>query len=136
MSRRLLEAEIDNLAGEVETLTARLSVAEAALAGRSPAALAPIAAIIADAAQLFEIPIGDILSDRKLQGITETRFAIAWVAKHATSYSLPRIAGALHRKDHSTIINALRRAEELRASDPVFKARTDRLLSGAMQRRR
>lgn len=119
---------IEYLAGAAEGIHARLDEITRHLGIKSPTtAIAPIAMIITDAADLSGRPVNDIVSDRKSVQLSHLRHGIAWVARETTAYSLPRIAAALHRSDHSTISSSLRRAEELRASDPVFLARTNEL---------
>lgn len=56
--------------------------------------------------------------------VIQTRFASIWVAKKRLSWSDGRIADAFKR-DRSTINHALKRAEEIRGTDPWFKKVTD-----------
>lgn len=71
------------------------------------------------AAQIFEVPSRVILGDNRDPKAILARFALSW-AWRARGPSA--IARALNR-DRSTIYNALRRAEHLRATDPDFAAR-------------
>jgi chromosomal replication initiator protein len=70
----------------------------------------------------------EIMSDRRARRIARPRFAACWLARHLTSQSLPQIGRTIGR-DHTTIMHALDRAEELRRDDPNFEAMTNRLLA-------
>jgi hypothetical protein len=68
-------------------------------------------------------------SGRTADGRAEARYACWWLAERMTELG-PRIIGRLSGdRDHSTIITGQRRAEELRASNPEFRASTDALLA-------
>ncbi len=60
--------------------------------------------------------------------ISRARLAICWATREVTGLSYNQIARKMAR-DHSSIIYARRRGEELRATDPDFKAFTDRLVA-------
>ncbi len=47
-------------------------------------------------------------------------FVSAWLRAH-TDFSYPMIAGLLHKKDHTTIMNGVRRAYELWGDDLLFQ---------------
>ncbi len=55
------------------------------------------------------------------------RAACCWLAKRLTAHSLAMIGGVIQR-DHSTVLNAIRQADALRANDPAFRMVTERLL--------
>lgn len=75
------------------------------------------------------VPTGVILSDQRGRHVSRARFAISWLARRVTQKTLPIIGEVLGGRDHSTIVHAVRRADELRAQDPAFRALTDRLIS-------
>ncbi len=69
----------------------------------------------------------DIVGRRRRKALVRGRAAVSWIAREATLRSLPQIGRAMGGRDHSTIINQLRRAEDLRAADPAFRRLTERL---------
>jgi len=83
--------------------------------------------LVRDAAELFEVRPSEILGDRRLKRICRARFAVVWAARRR-GLSSP-VIGHMMRRDHSTILDAERRADEIRASDPAFKRATDLLLT-------
>ncbi|MBN9438954.1 helix-turn-helix domain-containing protein [Bosea sp. (in: a-proteobacteria)] len=68
-----------------------------------------------------------ILADRRDSDHVRARFAIYWLAKQLTLFSLPEIGDRLGR-DHSSVHHGISRCEELRAADPDFRATTDAML--------
>ena len=76
--------------------------------------------------------VSDVCMASALRGDVPTshcRFAIAWTLRKGLGFSYQRIADKLRRKNHTTIIHALRRAEEMRDKDREFRALTDDLLA-------
>lgn len=73
------------------------------------------------------VPIADVMGERRLKRICRVRFASIWVIRRITALSLPQIGRAIGGRDHSTILNAIARAEDLRARDPAFRALTNRI---------
>lgn len=71
--------------------------------------------------RVFGVTVEDIRSDRRTMAIIPARFAAAYLAKELTRLSYPRIGERLHR-DHSTVMSAIRRANEMIATDPDFAA--------------
>jgi chromosomal replication initiation ATPase DnaA len=67
--------------------------------------------------------------------IAQARFAFAWAAQQGLASSTVATGQSLCRH-HTTIIHAIRRAEQLRASDDRFRALTDRLVAFAMEKHR
>lgn len=49
------------------------------------------------------------------------RCAVALLARQLCGKSMPQIGIVLDHRDHSTILNALRKAERFMASDPAFR---------------
>lgn len=78
-------------------------------------------AYIERAAQLFEVPVSEMLSGSRQAQYVKPRNAVAYVLRSKRpDMSLPQIARHLGRKDHSTIIHALFRAEQMLARDQDF----------------
>jgi chromosomal replication initiator protein len=59
----------------------------------------------------------DLISERRNRAIARPRQAAMWLAKQLTTRSLPDIGRRFGGRDHTTVLHAVRRIEELRASD-------------------
>jgi len=70
----------------------------------------------------------DIVSDRRAGDLAAARYAVFWLACKLTTLSATAVGRLIGDRDHTTVLVGLRRAEELRAADPVFRAATDALL--------
>jgi chromosomal replication initiation ATPase DnaA len=88
-----------------------------------------IGRIIEFAGVAFSVSDGAILGPTRAERVCRARFAIAWVAREAFGISSVVIGRALGDRDHATILNAQRRAEEWRAEDEDYRDVTDRLLA-------
>jgi len=73
-----------------------------------------------------------MMADRRDGAFNHSRFAVWWLASEMTALSLTTIGRLSGDRDHTTIINGLRRAGELRASDNTFRCNTDAIL-GALR---
>lgn len=73
------------------------------------------------------IGVAEIVGDRRYQRLVRARAAVAWVARRTSERTLQQIASALGRTDHTTVLQMLRKAEQLRRVDPDFRAMTDRV---------
>lgn len=87
---------------------------------RSACYKVPIARVMGLVSQAFQVSPHEILSPRKNGYLLPARYAVYWLARHATVRSLPAIGRFLNR-DHSTITHGVRRAEELMARHPEYK---------------
>ncbi len=65
----------------------------------------------------FEVKQLDLLSARRAQAIARPRQVAMYLAKQLTTRSLPEIGRKFGNRDHSTVIHAVRRIEELRGVD-------------------
>lgn len=78
----------------------------------------------------------DIVSDRRSGELNRARFTVYWLATKLTELSSGAVGRLLGGRDHTTVLHGLQRAQELRASDPMFRHALDALLVTltAMQR--
>ncbi len=65
----------------------------------------------------FEVKQLDLISARRAQAIARPRQVAMYLAKRLTTRSLPEIGRKFGNRDHSTVIHAVRRIEELRGVD-------------------
>lgn len=78
--------------------------------------------IIAAAAEAFDLRESDVLSDRQFHPNVRARFAACLLARQLTTLTQDQVGIVLGR-DHSTVHNAERRAEELCQTDVDFRIR-------------
>jgi chromosomal replication initiator protein len=65
----------------------------------------------------FDVKQLDLVSARRAQAIARPRQVAMYLAKRLTTRSLPEIGRKFGNRDHSTVIHAVRRIEELRGLD-------------------
>ena len=69
-------------------------------------------------AEHFRLKQADLNSECRTRAIARPRQAAMWLAKQLTTRSLPDIGRRFGGRDHTTVLHAVRRIEELRAADP------------------
>ena len=68
-------------------------------------------------AEYFKIRVSDLLSKNRKQSITRPRQIAMALARELTRHSLPEIGDNFGGRDHTTVINACKRIQELRSSN-------------------
>jgi chromosomal replication initiator protein len=68
-------------------------------------------------ASYFKIRASDLLSKKRTRSIARPRQIAMALAKELTSHSLPEIGEAFGGRDHTTVLHACRKVEELRQTD-------------------
>jgi chromosomal replication initiator protein len=68
-------------------------------------------------AEYYKIRIADLLSSRRNRSITRPRQLAMALTKLLTRHSLPEIGNAFGGRDHTTVLHACRKIEELRRED-------------------
>ena len=68
-------------------------------------------------AEYFKIRVADLLSSRRTRSITRPRQIAMALSKLLTRHSLPEIGSAFGGRDHTTVLHACRKVEELRSED-------------------
>jgi len=69
-------------------------------------------------AEHFGLKQADLISQRRTRSVARPRQAAMWLAKQLTTRSLPDIGRRFGGRDHTTVLHAVRRIEELKAADP------------------
>ena len=67
--------------------------------------------------EYFKIRTNDLLSKKRSRSIARPRQLAMALAKNLTNHSLPEIGSAFGGRDHTTVLHACKKVEELRASD-------------------
>jgi chromosomal replication initiator protein len=68
-------------------------------------------------AEYFKIRVSDLSSKNRKQTVTRPRQIAMCLARELTSHSFPEIGGAFGGRDHTTVMNACKRINELRETD-------------------
>ncbi len=71
-------------------------------------------------AEHFNIRLADMHSARRARAVARPRQVAMYLAKQLTSRSLPEIGRKFGGRDHTTVMHAVRKVEELRATDTGF----------------
>ena len=66
-------------------------------------------------AEYYNIKISDILSKRRSRSVARPRQMAMFLAKELTNYSLPEIGESFGGRDHTTVIHACKKINELRS---------------------
>jgi chromosomal replication initiator protein len=68
-------------------------------------------------AEHYRLKLGDLLSPRRAREVARPRQVAMYLAKQLTPRSLPEIGRRFGGRDHTTVMHAVKRIEELRATD-------------------
>jgi chromosomal replication initiation ATPase DnaA len=78
------------------------------------------------AAELAGVSHSQVFSRRRTDAVCKIRYAV-WRIGRAAGLSLNAMKGTFGRKDHGTVLNGLRRAEDLYQTDKCFRSFCDQL---------
>ena len=81
----------------------------------------------------FNIRVADMHSARRSRAVARPRQVAMYLSKQLTTRSLPEIGRKFGGRDHTTVIHAVRKIEELRTGDEAFAEDVDllrRMLEG------
>ncbi|MEQ9609185.1 MAG: helix-turn-helix domain-containing protein, partial [Kiloniellaceae bacterium] len=68
----------------------------------------------------FNVRIADMHSARRARAVARPRQVAMYLSKQLTSRSLPEIGRKFGGRDHTTVMHAVRKVEELKATDASF----------------
>jgi chromosomal replication initiator protein len=68
-------------------------------------------------ADYYKIRVADLLSKRRTRNIARPRQVAMAISKELTSHSLPEIGDAFGGRDHTTVLHAVRKINELKETD-------------------
>jgi len=72
-------------------------------------------------ADYYKIKVADILSKKRSRSVARPRQMAMAMAKELTNHSLPEIGNAFGGKDHTTVLHAVRKIDELRNENHDIK---------------
>ncbi len=73
-------------------------------------------------AEHYALKLGDLLSARRAREVARPRQVAMWLAKRLTPRSLPEIGRRFGGRDHTTVMHAVKRIDELRLTDRELDA--------------
>lgn len=79
-----------------------------------------VATIQAHVADRFGVHLSEMTSARRAKEVARPRQVAMYLSKQLTPRSLPEIGRLFGKRDHTTVIHAVRRITELRAIDPAL----------------
>lgn len=81
----------------------------------------------------FDVRITDLQSKKRSQSIALPRQVCMYLARSLTRHSLEEIGGHLGGRDHSTVVHACTKIEQMYKADADFRDRIDKLTGWVMQ---
>ena len=78
--------------------------------------------------EYYGLKQADLLSERRNRAIARPRQTAMWLCKQLTTRSLPDIGRRFGGRDHTTVLHAVRRIEELKAIDAPLAADVEALV--------
>lgn len=78
-------------------------------------------------AEYFHVKMGDMLSARRARSVARPRQIAMYLSKQLTTRSLPEIGRKFGGRDHTTVIHAVRKIEQLRNEDAALDEDVDLL---------
>lgn len=89
--------------------------------------------IVRMVSETFDVRITDIQSKKRSQSITLPRQICMYLARNLTRHSLEEIGGHLGGRDHSTVVHACGKIEQMYKEDAQMRDRIDKLASRITQ---
>jgi chromosomal replication initiator protein len=131
-SVRELEGALNTLVARVGADLARLTLDEAQAILRPHLSCnerkVTVDQIQKTVAEHYSLKQADLISERRARAVARPRQMAMWLAKQITTRSLPDIGRRFGGRDHTTVLHAVRRIEQLKAEDPVLARDADLLL--------
>jgi chromosomal replication initiator protein len=79
-------------------------------------------------AEHYALKQADLVSERRARAVARPRQVAMWLAKQITTRSLPDIGRRFGGRDHTTVLHAVRRIEQLKGEDAAIARDVDVLL--------
>lgn len=98
-----------------------------ALYGPSKVPYCSVDVVMKAVSEEFHISLDDLCSNRRLKALTYPRHLAMYLSRELTDLSLPRIARAFKRSDHTTVLSASKKVAALAKSDPATRETIRRL---------
>jgi len=123
---RELEGALLRLAARASILKQPITLELARDALQKLVSLAPsgltVEAIQREVASYFEVKLHDLKGPKRHRSVAQPRMIAMFLSRKLTSMSYPEIGSRFGGKDHSTVINAVRKIERLCAEDTALRS--------------
>ncbi|MGH2984657.1 MAG: chromosomal replication initiator protein DnaA [Solirubrobacterales bacterium] len=131
---RLLEGALTRILalGSLTSSAITPETVDRALPGAATGALVAkpeVAQIQQTVATRLEIPVERLLSPSRVAPIARARQLAMYLTRELTDLSLPEIAAAFNRRDHTTVIHAIRKVEARAVEDAALARTIEQLTS-------
>jgi chromosomal replication initiator protein len=123
LTRILAVASLTSSAITPETVERELPAAATPVAGASP----DVGQIQKAVATRVEIPVERLLSPSRAAPTARARQLAMYLSRELTDLSLPEIAAAFNRRDHTTVIHAIRKVEARALEDSALTRTIEQL---------
>lgn len=125
LNNTVVQLKISN--GDTQTLDA--AAVKRFLAQRQPSHHPTLRAITSRVSRYFQLKISDLKSPTRRQGVLRARGIAMYLARQLTDKSLQEVGQHFGGRDHTTVINALKKTESLLQSDPATRQAVDELMN-------
>jgi len=88
----------------------------------------PLLAVREIICRYFKIPVSDVLARNRVAEINNVRQLCMWSSKYLNEYFSLNTIGSYYNRDHATVLNAIRKLENLYAVDVAFRKELETLL--------
>jgi hypothetical protein len=88
----------------------------------------PLLAVREIICKYYNIPVSGVLARNRVAEINNVRQLCMWSSKYLTEYFSLNHIGSYYNRDHATVLNAIRKLENLYAVDVAFRTELERLL--------
>lgn len=82
-------------------------------------------AIIYATAEFYEMPWRELVSACRSAPLVRARFSAIWLMRNLTPWSLPKIGRYFGNRDHTSILHAIRRVDEMLKTDERLAGEID-----------
>ena len=79
--------------------------------------------------RFYDVRLADLQSKKRSQSIALPRQVCMYLARNLTRHSLEEIGGHLGGRDHSTVLHAYTKIDELRRTDARTRGQIDQLIA-------
>ncbi len=83
--------------------------------------------IIRAVCETFDVEEAALKGPRRHRHITQPRQVAMYLIRELTDASLPHIGSLFGGRDHTTVLNSLKRIEHLKSANPILRDRLDQL---------
>ncbi len=93
-----------------------------------------VEAIIQEVANAYKVSVEEMVGPSRKQEIVYARQIAIYLARELTDHSFPALGRAFGNRDHTTIMHAYRKVQELLAQAPLLRGEVDTLRSSIQQK--